>query len=36
MQPLFHTHKGHMLLYGGLLMMGFGSVLLNKIVSFKG
>ena len=36
MQPLFHTHAGHLLLFGGLAMMGVGSLVLKKIVSFKG
>jgi tight adherence protein B len=36
MQPLYHTSTGHMLIYIGLGMMAFGSVILKKIVSFKG
>ena len=36
MQPLFHTHAGHLLLFGGLAMMGLGSLVLKKIVSFRG
>jgi tight adherence protein B len=36
MDPLFHTHTGHMLIMGGLTMMAFGSLILKKIVSFKG
>ena len=36
MDPLYHSHSGHMLIMGGLTMMAFGSLLLKKIVSFKG
>ena len=36
MDPLYHTHTGHMLIYVGLGMMAFGSLVLKKIVSFKG
>jgi tight adherence protein B len=36
MDPLYHTPTGHKLMIGGLLMMGFGSFLLRRIVSFKG
>ena len=36
MAPLYNTHKGHMLIAGGLTMMAFGSLILKKIVSFKG
>ena len=36
MDPLYHTPKGHMLIIGGLTMMAFGSLILKKIVSFKG
>ena len=36
MDPLYHTHTGHMLIYSGLAMMAFGSLILKKIVSFKG
>ena len=36
MDPLFHTHTGHMLMMVGLTMMAFGSLVLKKIVSFKG
>jgi tight adherence protein B len=36
MDPLFHTHTGHMLIMFGLTMMAFGSLILKKIVSFKG
>lgn len=36
MYPLYHTQTGHMLIYTGLAMMAFGSIILKKIVSFKG
>jgi tight adherence protein B len=36
MDPLFHSHTGHMLMLLGLTMMAFGSLILKKIVSFKG
>ena len=36
MEPLYHSHTGHMLIYTGLGMMAFGSLILKKIVSFKG
>ena len=36
MYPLYHTSTGHKLIYTGLAMMAFGSLLLKKIVSFKG
>jgi tight adherence protein B len=36
MDPLYHTHTGNMLIYIGLGMMAFGSLVLKKIVSFKG
>ena len=36
MDPLYHTHTGNMLIYIGLAMMAFGSLVLKKIVSFKG
>ena len=36
MDPLYHSHAGHMLVVLGLTMMAFGSLLLKKIVSFKG
>ena len=36
MAPLYHTSAGHMLIGAGLLMMAVGSLILNKIVSFKG
>ena len=36
MDPLYHSHTGHMLIVLGLTMMAFGSLVLKKIVSFKG
>ena len=36
MHPLFHSHLGHILLFLGLAMMMVGSLILKKIVSFKG
>jgi len=36
MQPLFHRHTGQMLLLLGVVMMVIGSLILKKIVSFKG
>ncbi len=36
MHPLYYTHKGHLLILIGLVMMGFGSLILKKIVSFRG
>jgi tight adherence protein B len=36
LQPLFHTGVGRMLLFGGLAMMVVGSLMLKKIVSFRG
>jgi tight adherence protein B len=36
MSPLFHTHGGHMLILLSLVMMTIGSVILKKIVSFRG
>ena len=36
MNALWHTGAGHMLIYVGLTMMAFGSLLLKRIVSFKG
>ena len=36
MDPLFHTHTGHMLIMTGLAMMAFGSLILKKLVSFRG
>jgi tight adherence protein B len=36
MDPLYHSSAGHKLIIGGLVMMAFGSLLLKKIVSFRG
>ena len=36
MEPLFYTSTGHKLMISGVLMMGFGSLLLRRIVSFRG
>ena len=36
MEPLFHTSTGHKLIAIGLFMMTIGSLMLRKIVSFKG
>jgi tight adherence protein B len=36
MAPLYHTHAGHILVFLGLIMMAFGSLILKKIVSFRG
>jgi tight adherence protein B len=36
MDPLYHSSTGHMLIFMGLGMMAFGSLLLKKIVSFRG
>jgi tight adherence protein B len=36
MSPLYHTHTGHLMIIGGLVMMAVGSVLLRRIVSFRG
>ncbi len=36
MAPLYNTSTGHMLIIGGLVMMAFGSLILKKLVSFKG
>ena len=36
MNVLWHTGAGHMLIYVGLTMMVFGSLLLKRIVSFRG
>jgi tight adherence protein B len=36
MEPLYSTSTGHMLIIGGLVMMAFGSLILKKLVSFKG
>ena len=36
MHPLYHSSTGHKLIFMGLVMMAFGSLVLKKIVSFKG
>jgi tight adherence protein B len=36
MHPLYYTHTGHLLMIIGLVMMGVGSLILKKIVSFRG
>ncbi|MDQ2982306.1 MAG: VWA domain-containing protein [Actinomycetota bacterium] len=36
MDPLYHTSTGHTLIFVGLGMMAFGSLILRKIVSFRG
>ena len=36
LHPLFHTSAGHMLLIAGVVMMTIGSLLIKKIVSFRG
>ena len=36
MSPLYHTHAGHLMMTIGLVMMVIGSIILKKIVSFKG
>ena len=36
MDPLYHTSSGHTLMFIGLMMMAFGSLVLRKIVSFRG
>jgi tight adherence protein B len=36
MRPLFHTSAGHLLLFAGIGMIGVGSLVLKKIVSFRG
>jgi tight adherence protein B len=36
MHPLYYSHTGHILILIGLAMMGFGSLILKKIVSFRG
>ena len=36
MEPLFHTSTGHKLIVIGVFMMTMGSLMLRKIVSFKG
>ena len=36
MDPLYHSSIGHKLIFAGLVMMAFGSLVLKKIVTFKG
>jgi tight adherence protein B len=36
MAPLYHSHRGHMLIDGRADDDAFGSLILKKIVSFKG
>jgi tight adherence protein B len=36
LDPLVHTSMGHVMLLVGLVMMGIGSMILKKIVSFRG
>ena len=36
MSPLYNTSAGHKLVFSGLVMMAIGSLILKKIVSFKG
>ena len=36
MHPLYHSHAGHILMIVGLSMMAIGSLILKKIVSFRG
>ena len=36
MDPLYNSSTGHMLIIVGLVMMSFGSLILKKIVSFRG
>jgi Flp pilus assembly protein TadB len=36
MHPLYYSHTGHVLILVGFVMMGFGSLILKKIVSFRG
>ena len=36
MEPLYHSSAGHKLMIGGLMMMAVGSLMLRKIVSFRG
>ena len=36
MDPLYSTSTGHHLILFGLVMMGFGSLILRKLVSFRG
>jgi tight adherence protein B len=36
MAPLYNTSTGHTLIMVGLAMMAFGSLILKKLVSFRG
>ena len=36
MEPLYHTPTGNKLMIVGVVMIGIGSLMLRKIVSFKG
>ncbi len=36
MAPLYHSSTGHELMLSALVMMSFGSVILKRIVAFKG
>jgi tight adherence protein B len=36
MHPLYYSHTGHVLILIGFVMMAFGSLILKKIVSFRG
>jgi tight adherence protein B len=36
MDPLYHTSTGHKMLIGGCVMIAIGSLMLRKIVSFRG
>jgi len=36
MAPLYHTSTGHKMMITGLVMIGIGSLILRKIVSFRG
>jgi tight adherence protein B len=36
MHPLYFSHTGHIVIVVGLVMMGIGSLILKKIVSFRG
>jgi Flp pilus assembly protein TadB len=36
MDPLYHSSTGHTLIFIGIAMMTFGSLLLRRVVSFKG
>ena len=36
MRPLYFTHTGRMLILTGLVMIGIGSLILKKIVTFRG